>query len=179
VRPTGSLGASGRRREARRGARGRCGAIALGKGLEHGLHTISTTYLALAAVTSMPSMLAGLVVERAGRVGCVVCAGRERKEGACLMMMRRTTDGKASLAGQSKANQSTQHRSKAAQWDRHNSRVHTRLAGHREAREGIQKPLDPRRAFHALANAAHTSCVSNLIAIVHVVLLSSLCRAGT
>ena len=63
MRPTGSLGASGKRREASRGARGRCGAIALGKGLEQGLHTSTTTYLALAATTSMPSMLA-VVVER-------------------------------------------------------------------------------------------------------------------
>lgn len=62
--PTGSLGASGKRREASRGARGRCGAIALGKGLEQGLHTSTTMYLALAATTSMPSMLA-VVVERA------------------------------------------------------------------------------------------------------------------
>ena len=40
-------------------------------------YTITTTYLALAAVTSMPSMLA-VVVERA-EVDAVVC-GRERKE---------------------------------------------------------------------------------------------------
>ena len=71
---------------------------------------ISTTY--------MPSMVA-VVFARAGREGCIVCAGRERREGACLMIMRRTTDGKASLAGQSRANQSTQHRSK--------DRVHARL----------------------------------------------------
>ena len=50
-----------------------------------------------------------------------------------LMMRRRTTDGKAWLASQSKANHSKQHRGKAAQWDRHKSRVHTRLAGHRGA----------------------------------------------
>jgi hypothetical protein len=49
------------------------------------------------------------------------------------MMRRRTTDGKAWLASQSKANHSKQHRGKAAQWDRHKSRVHTRLAGHRGA----------------------------------------------
>jgi hypothetical protein len=40
------------------------GAIARGKGVELGLHTSTTTYLALAATTSMPSMLA-VVVERA------------------------------------------------------------------------------------------------------------------
>jgi hypothetical protein len=131
--------------------------IALGKGLEHGLHMITTTYLALAAVTSMQSMLAGLVVERAGRVGCVVCAGRERKEGACLMIMRRTTDGKAALDGQSKANQSKQHRNKAAQWGRHNSRVHIRLGQAQGGREGIQKPLDPRRALYARQCSTSTS----------------------
>ena len=47
------------------------------------------------------------------------------------MMMMRTTDGKAWLAGPSKANQSKQHRGKAPQWDRCNSGVHTRLGGHR------------------------------------------------
>jgi hypothetical protein len=41
---------------------------------------ISTTYLALAAVTSMPSMLA-VVVERAGRCcGVWAVCGREREE---------------------------------------------------------------------------------------------------
>ena len=64
MRPTGSLGASEKRREASKRAGGPPGAIALGKGVEHGLHTSTTTYLALAATTSMPSMLAA-VVERA------------------------------------------------------------------------------------------------------------------
>ena len=49
-----------------------------------------------------------------------------------MMMMMRTTDGQPWLAGHSKANQSKQHRGKAAQWGRHKDRVHTRLAGHRE-----------------------------------------------
>ena len=77
--PTGSVGASGRRREVRRGAGGRPGAIALGKGLEHGLHMITTTYLSLAASTSMLAA-SMLVVGRADRVGCVLC-GREGEEG--------------------------------------------------------------------------------------------------
>jgi hypothetical protein len=57
-----------------------------------------------------------------------------------LMMMVRTTDGKAALAGQSKANQSKQHRGQAARWDRHNSNVHRRLGQAHRAREGIQNP---------------------------------------
>jgi hypothetical protein len=53
---------------------GRPRAIALGKGVEQGLHTRTTTYLAL-AVTSMSSMLA-VVVKRAERCCCVVGAGK-------------------------------------------------------------------------------------------------------
>lgn len=142
MRPTGSLGASERRREASKGAGGPPGAIALGKGLEPGLHMISTTYLALAAVTSMPSMLA-VVVERAGRCCGVGGKGRRRRERVLRMMMMRTTDGKAWLAGQSKASQSKQSRGKTAQWGRHNSRVHTpcRAQG---GREGIQKTREHR-----------------------------------
>jgi len=63
MRPTGSLGASEKRREASERAREPPGAITPGKGLEHGLHMITTTYLAL-AVTSMASMLAVAVGER-------------------------------------------------------------------------------------------------------------------
>ena len=77
MRPTGSLGASERRREASKRAGEPSGAITPGKGLEQGLHTITTTYLALTAVTSMPSMLA-VVVER-GQVDAVVWAVRRRR----------------------------------------------------------------------------------------------------
>ena len=71
--------------------------------------------------------------ERAGRC-CVVWVGNggEGESVLRMMMMMRTTDEKAWLAGQSKANQSKQHRGKAAQWGRHKERVHTRLAGHKE-----------------------------------------------
>ena len=79
MRPTGGPGASGKRREASERAGGRPPAIALGKGVEQGLHTRTTTYLAL-AVTSMPSMLA-VVVKRAERCCCVVWAGKAG--GAC------------------------------------------------------------------------------------------------
>jgi len=61
MRPTGSLGASERRREASKRAGEPPGAITPGKGLEHGLHTSTTTYLARAATTSMLSMLAAVV----------------------------------------------------------------------------------------------------------------------
>jgi hypothetical protein len=44
-----------------------------------------------------------------------------------MMMRRRTTDEKAWLAGQSKANRSKQHRGQTAQWGIHTERVHTRL----------------------------------------------------
>jgi hypothetical protein len=44
---------------------------------------ISTTYLALAASTSMPSMLAGLVVERADRC-CGICMGGKGAEGGSV-----------------------------------------------------------------------------------------------
>ena len=60
----GSLGASERRGEASKRAGEPPGAVALEKGLLLCLHTIITTYLALAATTSMPSRLA-VVVERA------------------------------------------------------------------------------------------------------------------
>lgn len=81
MRPTGNLSASERRGEASKRAGEPSGAIAPRKGLERGLHTITTTYLALAAVTSMPSMLA-VVVERAGRA--VLCGQeRQEKEKAC------------------------------------------------------------------------------------------------
>jgi hypothetical protein len=63
-------------------------------------------------------------------------------------MMRRTTDEKAWLAGQSKANQSKQHRGKAAQWGRHKERVDTRLAGHRE---GGREFKNKRTSFLLLA----------------------------
>ena len=96
MRPTGSLGASERRREASKRAGEPSGAITPGKGLEQGLHTITTTYLALAAVTPMASMLA-VVVERAGRC-CGVWAEKEGEgESVLRMMTRRTTDGKAGL----------------------------------------------------------------------------------
>ena len=48
-------------------------------------------------------------------------------------------DEKAWLAGQSKGNQSKQHRGKTAQWGRHNSRVHARLAGHKEGGREFKK----------------------------------------
>jgi len=60
----------------------------LGKGLEHGLHMSHTTYLALAAATSMLAV----VVARAGRVGCGVCAGKGA-EGESVLMMRRRKPG--------------------------------------------------------------------------------------
>jgi hypothetical protein len=64
MRPTGSLGALWKRREASKRAREPPGAITLGKGVDN-LHTSTTTYLALAAATSMLSMLAAVVVGRA------------------------------------------------------------------------------------------------------------------
>ena len=78
--------------------------------------------------------------EGRGGVGCVVWAGRRRRERVLRVMMMR----RPGLAGQSKANQSKQHRGKTAQWGRHNSRVHTRLAG-----QGIQK--NKRTSFLVLA----------------------------
>lgn len=45
--PTGSLGGSGRRRKARRGAGGRWGGMVLGKRLEHGLRMITPRTLRL------------------------------------------------------------------------------------------------------------------------------------
>ena len=47
-----------------------------------------------------------------------------------MMMRRRTTDGKAWLAGRSEANLSKQRQGKAVQWGTIKDRVHTRLAGH-------------------------------------------------
>ena len=44
-------------------------------------------------------------------------------------------DEKAWLGGQSNANQSKQHRGKAAQWGRHKERVHTRLVRAQGGRE--------------------------------------------
>ena len=68
------------------------------------------------------------------------------------MMMMRTTDGQPWLAGQSKANQSKQHRGKAAQWGRHKDRVHTRLAGHREGGREFKN-----KRFTVVALAQETS----------------------
>ena len=51
-----------------------------------------------------------------GREMLLCCVGgKGRRSVLRMMMMRRTTDEKAWLAGQSKANQSKQHRGKAAQ----------------------------------------------------------------
>ena len=102
-----------------------------------------TTYLSLAASTSMLFMLVA-VVERAGRC-CGVWAGKGAEgESLLRMMMMRTTDGQPWFAGQSKANKSKQLRGKAAQWGRHKSRVHTRLAGH--TKEGGREFKN--QAFH-------------------------------
>lgn len=65
--------------------------------------------------------------------------------------LMRTTDEKAWLAGQSKANQSKQHRGKTVQWGRHKDRVHTRLAGHRE---GGREFKNKRTSFLLLAISA-------------------------
>ena len=93
--PTGSLGASERRGEASKRAGEPPGAITPGKGVDN-LHMITTTYLSLAAVTPMASMLA-VVVERAGRC-CGVWAEKEGEgESVLRMMTRRRTDGKAGL----------------------------------------------------------------------------------
>ena len=67
--------------------------------------TIITTYLALAAVTSMPSMLA-VIVKRAGRA---VSCGRERQEKERACVEDDDHDEKDWPAGQNKANQSKQH----------------------------------------------------------------------
>ncbi len=105
VRPTGSLGAEEKRREASKRVRELPGSIAPGNGVEQGLHTSTTTYLALAAVTSMPSMLA-VVVKRAGRA---VSCGRERQEKERACVEDDDHDEKDWPAGQNKANQSKQH----------------------------------------------------------------------
>jgi hypothetical protein len=78
--------------------------------------------------------------EGRGGVGCVVWAGRRRRERVLRVMMMR----RPGLAGQSKANQSKQHRGKTAQWGRHNSRVHTRLAGHKEGGREFKKTREHR-----------------------------------
>jgi hypothetical protein len=91
--------------------------------------------------------------EGRGGVGCGVWAGKGAEgESVLRMMMMRTTDGQPWLAGQSKANQSKQHRGKAAQWGRHKDRVHTRLAGHREGGREFKN-----KRFTVVALAQETS----------------------
>jgi hypothetical protein len=86
-------------------------------------------------------------LERAGRC-CVVWAGKGGEGDRMMMRRRRTTDGKAWLTGQSKANKSKHHQGMTVQWDRHKDRVHTRLAGHREAGRQGREFKNRRRAFH-------------------------------
>ena len=62
------------------------------------------TYLLRAAATSMLAA-SMLVVGRAGRVGCVVCAGKGAEGESVLMMMTRTANGKAWAAGRGQPKQ--------------------------------------------------------------------------